>query len=1266
MGETSQATFSKKPLLIGVIVFAALLFLTQAVTYQRYLLFQNAQHRELTNAAEVAKEKLQAALNQSRSATHTLYYVVSKYGINNSFDSVAAELVQQNQFVDAMQLVDSTGTITHVYPLKGNEAALGYNILKDPLRRKEALKAIEQKQLLFAGPFNLKQGGIAVVGRLPMFRNGKFQGFSVALVTLQNMIKAAGIDTSFNSNYLFQLSKVNPYTKQEEFFLPSPEKFRNGNAVKVEVPDGDWIIYVRPKNSEILVSAVPFAILGFILSLLGSIFAWYSSRQPLELQKLVNQKTESLNNEKKLSDTVINALPGIFYMADVNGKLLRWNKNVETFTGYSAEEIAGMYTYNFLDLKDENLSKAIREEAIKKGVSTQVVNLVTKDKRQLAYYFSVLFIQHNGQPVILGIGIDVTEKQKAEQAILREKNLSDSIINSLPGVFYLYDETGKFIRWNKNFETVSEYSATEVANMHPLDFFEGEDKKQLAEKISSVFDKGHDEVEANFVTKTKKKIPYYFTGHKIFLEGKPHLIGMGIDITERKRIEAEVVASEQRLRNTLDNMLEGLQIIGFDWRYIYVNAAAVRQIRLKKEEIIGYTLFEIYPGIDTIDIFKTLKHTMDERVSQETETEFTFPDGTKRWFQLSVQPVPEGIFILSIDITERKRAQQEMIREKVLSESVINSLPGLFYLIKADGTLLRWNKNLEMVSGYTTEELTQMRLRDFIEESDLNRMLQQKQLALEQGSTETELNFVTKDRRKIPYYFTALRINYNQQLGLIGIGIDISERKKAENELLQKTAEIKERVNELQCLYFIADIVNKPDISTSEILSECVNALILAYKYPANTTARIVLDGQTFVSNQFKESNWKQSADILSSGKPIGRIEVFYTELKKGETEQPFSKEEQAMLNSVADIISNSIDRKRAQEAISESEERYRYLFNNNPALILIWDLETLQILEVNNTAIQTYGYTREELRQMTVLQLRPVEEQQKFADFAKQLLESHETMVRRTWWHLKKTGDLMYMDISSHRIDYNNRRAILALAIDITEQHKTEQQLMQTYEDIRRLNAHLQTIREEERASIAREIHDELGQQLTGLKMDTSWLAKKLSHTDEAIQQRITDMLSLIDLTVKTVRRISSELRPGVLDDLGLIAALEWQSSEFQKRTGVTCSFTANYKGAEPENHIATGIFRVYQEALTNVMRHSGATHVKAFLDRTENVITLTVTDNGRGFDQADALGKKTLGLVGMKERALMLGGELQITGKPGVGTTISLKVPLRNPVSA
>lgn len=220
-------------------------------------------------------------------------------------------------------------------------------------------------------------------------------------------------------------------------------------------------------------------------------------------------------------------------------------------------------------------------------------------------------------------------------------------------------------------------------------------------------------------------------------------------------------------------------------------------------------------------------------------------------------------------------------------------------------------------------------------------------------------------------------------------------------------------------------------------------------------------------------------------------------------------------------------------------------------------------------------------------------------------------------------------------------------------------QKISDNAEQLRELSQHLQDIREEERASMAREVHDVLGQQLTGFKMDISWLNRHLSNADESIKERITGTLQLIDDAIKTVRRIATDLRPSILDDLGLVPALEWQSEEFEKRSGIKVYFTGTMQELELAPNISIALFRIFQELLTNVARHANATAVKASLETGNGQLQLTVTDNGRGFD-IDQGNKKTLGLLGIKERTLLMGGKYEIRSKPGEGTEVIVSVPL------
>jgi signal transduction histidine kinase len=215
--------------------------------------------------------------------------------------------------------------------------------------------------------------------------------------------------------------------------------------------------------------------------------------------------------------------------------------------------------------------------------------------------------------------------------------------------------------------------------------------------------------------------------------------------------------------------------------------------------------------------------------------------------------------------------------------------------------------------------------------------------------------------------------------------------------------------------------------------------------------------------------------------------------------------------------------------------------------------------------------------------------------------------------------------------------------------------------EQLRNLTAHLQNIREEERIHIAREMHDELGQLLTAFKMDVSGLQKKLAATpDESLRQKLKDMSKLIDDSVGFVRKIASELRPSVLDDFGLIPALQWHSEEFEKRFNIQVEFKSSTKELKTSSVIATGLFRMYQETLTNVARHADATKVSTQFQVSDQQVQLSVQDNGKGFDMRGHNQRQTLGLLGMKERAAMIGGKLEIISTPGRGTSVNIKVPL------
>ncbi len=236
-----------------------------------------------------------------------------------------------------------------------------------------------------------------------------------------------------------------------------------------------------------------------------------------------------------------------------------------------------------------------------------------------------------------------------------------------------------------------------------------------------------------------------------------------------------------------------------------------------------------------------------------------------------------------------------------------------------------------------------------------------------------------------------------------------------------------------------------------------------------------------------------------------------------------------------------------------------------------------------------------------------------------------------------------------------------LELREEIAQRERVEGVLRTSLEQLRALAARLHVVREEERAHVAREMHDELGQACTAIKMDLASIGRKITKRQSQLNAKIDSAMQLVDKMIFTVRRIASELRPRTLDDLGLNAALEWQAQEFENRTGIQCHVVLPKEELGLDSERSTAIFRIFQESLTNVARHAGATQVEARLESQGDQVIFVIRDNGKGFDPEQPNARRSFGLVGMQERALLLDGELKIDGGLGSGATMTLRIPLQ-----
>ena len=361
-------------------------------------------------------------------------------------------------------------------------------------------------------------------------------------------------------------------------------------------------------------------------------------------------------------------------------------------------------------------------------------------------------------------------------------------------------------------------------------------------------------------------------------------------------------------------------------------------------------------------------------------------------------------------------------------------------------------------------------------------------------------------------------------------------------------------------------------------------------------------------------------------------------------------------------IIKDISERKKSEIELRESESKFKMLFNNANDAVFVTQLSNEKsygdFIEVNEVARTRLGYTKEEF-----LQLSPsaIVSQKSIDDFNlnmdRLLKEGH---VIYDLVHRAKDKKLIPVEINSHLFLYNEMPTVLSIARDITERKQAEEKLKRTSKLLRELATHLQSVREEERTMIAQEIHDELGQVLTALKIHVSLLANKLNKNQQALKEKINSLSDMIDASVESVQKISSKLRPGILDELGLIAAIEWQAEDFEKLTNIKCSLSLPKAEIVLEKNKSTAIFRIFQEALTNIARHSQATKTAISLLNHQSNIYLEILDNGKGITQEQIRDFKSLGIHGMEERAMVFGGQVYIEGIAGKGTTVKVEIPV------
>jgi len=418
--NTFSKWFSTRPNTSGALVFLLLLLLVFFLVMSRYNIGKENQQREMSNILNVVQSNFDQILKNSYVTTLTLAMTVNDNGVPENFDKIAPQLIRANGAIDALQLVPD-GVIKYVYPLKENEAAIGFDILHSPKVRKEALKSIQTKLIYFAGPLELKQGGIAVVGRLPVFKKNKFWGFSAVIIRLETLIKFSGIKSVDDTKYYFQFSKLNPVTNKEEFFFPNKQPFSSNYYQTATIPDGDWKLYLISREKNVLFNQIiSYGILGFLLSLICGLWVASIMRKPAQLQKKVDEQSKKIFDRELEFTTLFDQAPlGIAKVDGETGDFIAVNKEFCSVMGYSEKEMIG---FNFQKiehpddaeenikclnkLKDRSLTEfAMEKRYLHKSGKTIWVNLIVSKIKSDDCNHNIAIIE------------DITDKKRSDEEL---------------------------------------------------------------------------------------------------------------------------------------------------------------------------------------------------------------------------------------------------------------------------------------------------------------------------------------------------------------------------------------------------------------------------------------------------------------------------------------------------------------------------------------------------------------------------------------------------------------------------------------------------------------------------------------------------------------------------------------------------------------------------------------------------------------------------------------------------------------------------------
>lgn len=685
---------------------------------------------------------------------------------------------------------------------------------------------------------------------------------------------------------------------------------------------------------------------------------------------------------------------------------------------------------------------------------------------------------------------------------------------------------------------------------------------------------------------------------------------------------------------------------------VYLNSKAIELLVSAGTDLPGKNFWQIFDTLKDGAFYKACSQAI---TSQERQVIAHSAEPILQGWGQNIIPSGKGLLIIFFRVTAHEHETYVELRNKRLFHALIEHNEGIIALIDEQFNFIFRSETGSRITGWTDDDYRSQDASSNIHPD--YREYAKKAVGEAIRNPGKQVPVLFKMKHKNGHYlclegvFTSKLDDY--AVGGILVNLrDVTDRIEAEAAI----AKLNERF--LLAATATNDMIWDWDLATDELWWNYNYNAIFGYNNdsPVHHISMWVENVHPDDRDRVKEAIYK----VINSGQKYWSDEYRYRK-KNGEYMNIYDRgyvsydesgKPYRMIGSMLDIT----ERIHAQEELKCSEEKYRTLVEQASDAIYITSTDG-RILTVNPSACKLSGYTEEEIMKMNVMDFIFSEDLEKNPFRISELKEGKTVVVERRF--KVKDNRILHVECIANML---SDERILVFARDIGERIKAEALLKKSYEDIRNLASHLVKVRDEERRRIGREIHDELGQQLTAIKMDVAWVEKKIPEEIPQVKAKLKNMITLLDGSNKSVRKILKELTPAIIDDNGLLAALETQNRQFTELTGIAIDFHTNRKKITIGQEVANCIFRVYQESLTNIMKYANASRVVTSLDTSDTQVAVSVQDNGAGFDSlafAKSNDKKSFGIIGMKERVLSLGGDFNLESIPGKGTTIVAHIP-------